>query len=221
MDGENPGGNLRIDSQGDIFGVTETGGTNNLGTLYELPAGSNTVKTLFNFTSADAFPNGGVIADSQGNLYGLTGGSGGAPDGHGAIYEFNMQTQQLTTLFSFNGVNGDTPGSELYLAPDGDLIGTTVYGGEYGFGDIFQFDPETSAITVLHNFSDDGTDGIYPSGIVADSEGNLYGVGGHGGVYGAGTIFELAAPEPRPLALLVFAGIGLISRCRLRSCAAG
>ena len=217
-DGENPGGKLLIDSSGDIFGVTAQGGTNHDGTLYELPNGSNTLKTLFNFTDADAFPSGGVIADSQGNLYGVTGGElgGGGPGGYGTIFKFNIKNQQLSTLFTFNGTDGGSPGGELYLSPSGNLFGTAGFNGEFGLGNIFEFNPQSNALTILHSFSDSNgsTDGIFPSSsLIADAQGDLYGTGGHGGIYGEGTIFELTAvPEPGAIALLAFAGVGFAIR---------
>jgi uncharacterized repeat protein (TIGR03803 family) len=219
--GENPHGNLLMDSNGDMFGVTEIGGRNNDGTLYELPAGSTSLKTLFNFTNADDIPGGGVIADSQGNLYGLTQGDG-EPGDYGTIYQYNINTQQMKTLFTFDGTDGGSPGGQLYLSPSGNLIGAAGFNGLYGLGNIFEFDPQTDALTILHSFSDtDGsTDGYFPSGLVADPQGNLYGVGGHGGIYGAGTIFELAAvPEPCTAALLSFIGMSFIMR--RRSCGKG
>jgi uncharacterized repeat protein (TIGR03803 family) len=215
-DGKNPGGNLLMDSSGDIFGITEAGGTNNDGTLYELPAGSTTLRTLFNFANADAYPGGGVITDSQGNFYGVTSGTlGGGVGGYGTIFKFNINTKQFTTLFTFDGTDGGSPGGQLYLSPSGNLIGTAGFNGLNGLGNIFEFNPQTEALTILHSFDDanGSTDGIFPSGLVADPQGNLYGVGGHGGLYGEGTIFELTAvPEPRTAALLALMGTGLIMR---------
>jgi uncharacterized repeat protein (TIGR03803 family) len=85
-DGEEPTGDkLAIDSNGDLFGTTEYGGTNSDGTIFELTnnAGTYTFTPLYSFCALTdctdgANPNGGVILDNSGNLYGTTefGGTG-------------------------------------------------------------------------------------------------------------------------------------------------
>src|SRR5271154_1319222 len=69
-DGVSPGG-LVADSQGDFYGTTSTGGTNNDGTVFEIPAGTNTINTLVSFNGTDgADPIGPLTFDAAGNLYG-------------------------------------------------------------------------------------------------------------------------------------------------------
>jgi uncharacterized repeat protein (TIGR03803 family) len=77
----------------------------------------------------------------------------------------------------------------------GNLYGTTVGGGTYGYGTVFELTPIAGGgwtERVLHNFNNDGTDGAYPyGGLIFDGAGNLYGTTAWGGTYGNGTVFEI------------------------------
>jgi uncharacterized repeat protein (TIGR03803 family) len=75
---------------------------------------------------------------------------------------------------------------------NGNLYGTTYWGGAYGYGTVFQITP-TNEFSVLHSF--DLTDGSNPvSAPIQASDGNLYGATGTGGIgYGGGTIYEITS----------------------------
>ena len=73
--GANPLGGLLADANGDLFGTTDAGGLNNNGTVFELVNnnGTYTLNTLVNFNGANgAYPNAGLIADANGDLFGTT-----------------------------------------------------------------------------------------------------------------------------------------------------
>ncbi len=97
-------------------------------------------------------------------------------------------------LFSFNGTDGSYPAGSLIRDSHG-LFGTTLYGGAYGYGTVFQLSHKVGggwAHTVLHSFN--GTpDGAVPFGLIMDAAGNLYGTATQGGLYtyGYGTVYEL------------------------------
>ena len=75
--GANPGGGLIMDAAGNSFGPTGLGGTSNGGTVFELAAGSGTITTLASFNGTNgADPNGGLVEDASGNLFGTTAGGG-------------------------------------------------------------------------------------------------------------------------------------------------
>jgi uncharacterized repeat protein (TIGR03803 family) len=119
----------------------------------------------------------------------------------------------LTTLHSFcsesNCTDGQTPTTGLVQSSDGNLYGTTFYGGAQGEGSVFEITPvvplttETNAgvsaaeklriLTTRHSFCSEAncTDGQYPTGLVLASNGNLYGTTSMRGSYGGGTVFEL------------------------------
>ena len=101
------------------------------------------------------------------------------------------QTEKV--LYSFaNSPDGANP---RYVTPvldtNGNLYGTTNYGGAYGFGTAFKLTPSGTQ-TILHSFDVNGTDGAYPVASLVMYKGNLYGTTVEGGTYNIdGTVFEL------------------------------
>ncbi|HJS87869.1 MAG TPA: choice-of-anchor tandem repeat GloVer-containing protein [Acetobacteraceae bacterium] len=103
-------------------------------------------------------------------------------------------TATLTTLASFNGINGSAPG-DLITDANGDLFGTTISGGASGNGTVFELAKTAtgyaSAPITLASFN--GIDGANPvGGLITDANGNLFGTTGGGGAGGNGTVFKLA-----------------------------
>jgi uncharacterized repeat protein (TIGR03803 family) len=85
--GISPNANLIMDAKGDLFGTTYTGTVSGEGTVFELPAGSSTIKTLVTFNGSNGlYCSAGLIADTEGNLYGTTVG-GGANNVPSTIFE--------------------------------------------------------------------------------------------------------------------------------------
>ena len=101
--------------------------------------------------------------------------------------------QTLTTLVNFNGSNGNTPYlMALIQGSDGNVYGTTQYGGTSNRGVVFKMTPG-GVVTVLYSFSN-GSDGEYPAaGLVQGADGNFYGTTRTGGANnGAGTVFKIS-----------------------------
>jgi uncharacterized repeat protein (TIGR03803 family) len=161
-------------------------------------------KVLYTFTGGTdgGFPQGGVIADSAGNLYGTTTSDG--VDHSGVVYELSpgagpgKQTQ--TTLYAFTGGNdGGNPQAGLVADAKGNLYGTTYAGGADGDGVVFELSPPKKGATawtetVLWTFTG-GNDGSLPTcALILDSEGNIYGTTDEGGTGVVGTVFELSPP---------------------------
>ena len=202
MDGLGPcdNGALVFDSAGNIYGTTNAGGAYDNGTVFELSpkAGGGWIEKVlysFNFEAADAaYPYGGLVLDSAGNLYGTA--NGGAY-GRGAVFELIHASSgewTETILHSFNpiGVDGQTPRASLILDAAGNLYGTTL-DGDAGAGTVFELTPTEQGWTetILHNFGT-GTDGAWLySNLIFDSSGNLYGTTWKGGTRSSGTVFEL------------------------------
>jgi uncharacterized repeat protein (TIGR03803 family) len=137
------------------------------------------------------------IFDSLGNLYCTT--SGGGSHGGGTVFKLTPNGSggwTETILYSIGG-SSDSPSEPwggLTFDSAGNLYGTTYYGGENGYGTVFQLKPSNGHwfIKVLHSFNNNGEDGFYPqSGVVLDSAGNLYGTTSEGGAENGGIVYEL------------------------------
>ena len=152
-DGSKPTGKLVFDAGGNLWGTTSSGGTANDGTVFEITSPNTTISTYATIVSFTGAANGsepiaGLTLDSHGNLFGST-FIGGAHN-VGTIFEIPASSNQLTTLFAFNGPNGDRPYSSLYVDSTGTLIGSTVVGGTAGFGTLFEFKPTLTTQIVFH-----------------------------------------------------------------------
>jgi uncharacterized repeat protein (TIGR03803 family) len=195
---------LVTDGVGNRYGTTYYGGTDNVGTVFELsPNGSGwTEKVLYSFSSNGnhgTYPEGGLVLDGAGNLYGTT--TFGGIHGGGTMFELSPNGSggwTETVLHSFGGgTDGGSPYASLIFDGAGNLYGTTQGGGLYFGGTVFEFSPRQGGgwtETVLHNFNpDNGTDGYDPqASLIRDAAGNLYGTTSSGGIHFWGTAFELS-----------------------------
>jgi uncharacterized repeat protein (TIGR03803 family) len=165
-------------------------------------------KVLHTFSGGQdgGFPNGGVVRDRVGNLYGTTEQGGdlscNSPVGCGTVFKLDGSGAE-TVLHEFGGgSDGMTPYAGVILDRAGNLYGTTSAGGNascfksLGCGTVFKLDPNGNE-TVLYRFLG-GTDGAGPiAGLIRDSEGNLYGTTAGGGNSicgfgtGCGTVFKI------------------------------
>jgi uncharacterized repeat protein (TIGR03803 family) len=222
-DGQSPwGGNLLMDSSGNLYGTTRYGGNSlcdslnpvGCGTVFELVHnrdGSYTEKVLHNFgggTDEDGpngyHPYGGLAMDAAGNLYGTTfyGGTYGGTEGFGGVvFELSQSdgnwTEQLLWSFGLEG-DGTFPQGTPVFDKVGNLYGTTESGtGSSAGGIVFELSPGASGWTekIIFQFdvSGDSQTGNSPqAGVVFDASGNLYGTTGYGGPYFMGDVFELS-----------------------------
>jgi uncharacterized repeat protein (TIGR03803 family) len=205
-DGADPDGCLTFDSSGNLYGATFSGGAYGWGTVFELtpttsaPWTETILHSFNNVASEGGFPNGGLIFDSAGNLYGTA--RGDTLTSYGCVFEFSPSgsgwTETVLHTFSNNGTDGTYPEAGLILDSAGDLYGTTEDGGAYssatnaGGGTVFELSAGTWTETLLHSFNNNGSDGAGPAAaLVTDSKGNLYGTTEGGGLYSWGTVFEL------------------------------
>jgi uncharacterized repeat protein (TIGR03803 family) len=214
-DGQSPFAALIADKRGNFFGTTENGGTNNLGTVFELspPVGRQKrwhESILWNFgANGDGVgPEAALVFDQVGNLYGTT--AAGGENRSGTVYELSppggsQSHWRERVLWSF-GQDGDgqVPQDALIIDRRGNLYGTTLNGGSNGSngGTVFELSPPASnqpqwRESVLWSFGAAG-DGVLPEGsLLADQWGNLYGTTGGGGAisFDGGTVFELSPPN--------------------------
>ncbi len=203
-DGSEPEAGVILDSQGNLYGTTVEGGAYGEGTVFEVsPTGTETI--LYNFTcgSDGCFPEGQLVIDSDGNLYGTASAAG---LGAGTVFKLVPSTGVLTTLYSFaGGADGGLPFSGLVFDVEGNLYGTTAYGGAYSRGVVYKLTPSGTE-TVLHSFDPNGKDGLSPqAGVVLDSKGDLYGTTLLGGKSGVGTVYKVT-PSGKETILHSFKG---------------
>src|SRR5262249_50606840 len=120
--GNQPTGRVFLDSNGNLFGTTSSGGMYNCGTVFELQQGSSTITVLANFNDVNGIGPGDVVVDSSGNVFGT---AGGGAFGDGIVYEVKKGSGVITTLGTFNGDNGADPSPSLMEDSSGNLFGTT------------------------------------------------------------------------------------------------
>jgi len=190
-------------TNGRFYGTTVAGGAYGMGNLYELTPGGK-LSNFYSFCSlancADgANPGASPILGADGNLHGTTSGGGSDavyPDGSGTIYKMSLDGV-LTTLYTFCPTAPCTDGSTptgMIQAGDGNLYGSTYFGGSDNAGTIFQLTP-TGEFKVLHSFCSvancaDGQSSNFPP--TQGNDGNFYGAGYDGGS-GGGVFYELTA----------------------------
>jgi uncharacterized repeat protein (TIGR03803 family) len=194
-EGFSPNPGLIFDNSGKLYGTTSEGGTDGYGIAYELsPNGTKTTLYSFQGGSDGANPEAGLIFDGNGNLYGTAfyGGTGCGAPFCGTVFELSPKGTggwTETTLHSFQGgSDGGNPAAGLNFDKNGNLYGSTVYGGP-GYGTVFELSPNGSGgwmENVLLTFPG-GSEGMYPySGLILDPDDNLYGTTYEGGVTGCG-----------------------------------
>ncbi|MBZ5665767.1 MAG: hypothetical protein LAO30_14290 [Acidobacteriia bacterium] len=208
-DGYRPYASLAIDTTGNLYGTTTSGGASSYGTVFKVtPSGTETVLYSFKGGTDGCNPyNSGVVLGKKGVLYGATVACGA--NAVGTVFKLT-RTGTETVLHSFanSGTDGFNPYAGLVLdKTTGNFYGTTYYGGASDAGTVFMVTP-TGTETVVHSFATDGKDGYHPyAGLVLDKTGNLYGTTSAGGVSGLGTAFKIT-PSGTETVLHSFANNG-------------
>lgn len=209
-------GELVFDQAGNIYGVTEFGGSgspypNGEGAVYKLsPSGGGWSESLlYSFRGGEdgEFPYSGVISDEAGNLYGTTrqGGGSGCLDkvGCGTVFQLTQSGSGWTEniIYRFQGSSdGAFPEAGVIFDSAGNLYGTTSTGGnlscDSGFGCGAVFELAHSGNNWMFSSLYDFPNGSGPGGPVAnltrDADGNLYGTTLSDGAHGQGNIFKLS-----------------------------
>jgi len=214
-DGSGPYAGLTLGADGNFYGTTQYGGSNNnciensglgCGTVFRITP-SGTLTTLYNFCSqpncADGYgPQAGLVQGLDGNFYGTA--HWGGTQGNGTVFR-TTPGGSLTTLHSFAGYphDGANPIGGLIQATDGNFYGTTPSAGvHFTGGTIFQMTP-SGALTTLYSFCalPNCDDGSAPyDNLLQATDGNLYGttsMGGNGCNGGfCGTVFKVSTGLP-------------------------
>ena len=210
-DGENPSAGLVQPTDGNFYGTTTYGGAHGTGTVFKITSNGK-LTTLHSFdpggywdsvNSDGSYPYAALVQATNGNLYGTT--NGGGAGGGGTVFEITSNGT-LTTLYNFCTVgpycvDSAYPFAGLIQATDGNLYGTTYYGGDPvstgpsgGEGTVFKI-TTNGTYTRLYSFcsGSDCTDGENPyAGLIQATDGNFYGTT-TGGASGNGTVFKITS----------------------------
>jgi len=194
-DGSSPNGAPLLDKHGNLYGATIYGGAANSGVVFKLaPNGKLTL--LHSFTGKDdgANPQGALLVDAAGNLYGAASLGGestcsikGFPAGSGCGTLWKLAPDgTFTVLHTFENPDkeGAIPQGSLNADAQGNLYGVTEISGEAkqcladtfenGCGTVFKL-TSSGVFSLLHTFTGGSDGGIPYGGLTADAQGNLYG----------------------------------------------
>jgi uncharacterized repeat protein (TIGR03803 family) len=215
-DGAYPEGNLTMDQAGNLYGTTQEGGggckvAKGCGTVLKITSGgTESVLYAFHNTTDGRWPNGGLVVDTGGNLYGTT--YGGRKRNCATVFKVSPVGVE-TVLYTFQcGSDGAQPSAGLVADQSGNLYGTASSGGANlcECGTVFEVS-SGGAFSVLYAFQGGrANDGADPQGqLTVDGAGNLYGTTVLGGSShcgnGCGTVFKLA-PDGTETVLHAFRG---------------
>jgi uncharacterized repeat protein (TIGR03803 family) len=180
-----PAHGLMLSADGHFYGVTRAD------TVYRItPAGEATVLHTFDHKTAGRSPNGGLIEDGAGDLYGTT--ASGGTFNRGTVYRLT-KAGVSTVLHSFAGhrADGAFPSGGLVLV-DNLLYGVSHSGGQHRQGSVFRLSTEGGSYEVLHAFKSAKGAPYWPStGLTRAPDGWLYGASERGGAADGGTVYRI------------------------------
>lgn len=193
-----------FDSEGNLYGTSTAGSTASTycGIIFQLTPGSDgtwTESTIWNFTRRGCTSGTMVVAGSNH----LVGTSGGVVSGiTGALFDLSFAYAQwnLNIFHSFIFSDGASPLTSLTADSSGNLYGTTNLGGDYDLGAVFKMTPhgngdwQESTIYSFQYGSANGVNGVFPSSLILDGIGNVYGATAYGGPINRayGSVFEVS-----------------------------
>ena len=191
-DGDNPRHDAMTPFNGQLYGTTLEGGTNNTGIIFSIGQDGTGYQELFSLAKPTGDQSHSCFVVTDNILYGMT--ADGGDSGEGVIFAFDPFMSNFQTLYSFMcGSLGKEPHGRLTLDPNGTtLYGMTRKGGNHDFGVVFSIDTNGTNYTELHDFAGGGSDGATSDhGYVVQSGHHLYGMTINGGHHNDGVIFKL------------------------------
>ncbi|HEY5750501.1 MAG TPA: choice-of-anchor tandem repeat GloVer-containing protein [Chryseolinea sp.] len=193
INGKSPKGSLLLGTDGNAFGMTEFGGTHDMGVIFlvRVVGRADTFRKLVDFDGATngSNPTGSLVLAADGRMYGMT--RTGGTSGNGVIFSLSRDGTDYKKLMDFNGIaTGGNPKGSLTEFTDGKLYGMTSSGGTYGYGTIFSITP-SGVFTKILDFN--GANGKSPVGdlLVSTSGTVMYGTAYAGGANDDGVLFKL------------------------------
>ena len=219
--GVGPSVSLALGPDGNFYGMCVAGGTNGYGTIFRVTT-NGSFTTLVNFSGTNglylgsrSLGTGSMTVGRDGNFYGVsrygganwTGSANAGTNGCGTVFRLTVGGT-FTTLVNFTGTNGAAPGAEpaasLIQGADGNLYGTTGYGGTNDEGTIFKVTTNgvltslfsfaslvTNGDTANGNFGTNYSGSVAVNGLTPGADGSFYGSTAYGGLGGEGTVFRV------------------------------
>ena len=201
--GREPAASLVNDGAGFMWGTTSTGGTvaggGGDGTVFKVNIATGVLTTMVIFTGEKGAakgqgPEGALVRDSAGFLWGTT--AAGGPHSDGTIFKIKIATGAFQTVVEFNGNDPKNPNSfpTGALCDDGNgfFWGTTGSGGADFNGSVFKVNQHTGKLTTVLQFEDGGDpEGASPGALASDGAGFLWGTTFFGSTGSRGTVFKI------------------------------
>ncbi len=181
---------LLFASNNKFYSMSQSGGANFSGTIYEYNPATNIANIKYSFPGGanGGTPNGDLIQADNGKIYGVTSYHGA--NSKGIIFEYDPATNAYSVKVHFDGTSkGATPFGGLVEASNGKLYGGTLKGGTNDMGVIYEYDPNTGVFTKKYDFDETDGNGLIGA-LTQSSNGKLYGTTAYGGVYDEGVLFE-------------------------------
>ena len=194
-DGSDPKATLIVDSAGNLYGTTFSGGSGGRGTVFRFDNGQDSEDVLYNFSGGTdgGNPLGGLTLANDGTLYGTASRFGCCHrQNNGVVFSLTGTNQRVLYTFS-GGVDGGTPNGDLVLS-NNVLYGTTQTGGPLHHGTVFSLNLADGVETVLHGFTGKADGGSPQAGLSMNAAGVLYGTANTGGSVMKGTVFQWQNP---------------------------
>jgi uncharacterized repeat protein (TIGR03803 family) len=182
VDGVHPEAGLTLGSDGNFYGTTRDGGSNNLGTIFRLTP-NGVLTSLFSFSGTNgSAPQGALTLGEDGNFYGTT-VLGGVPVNFGTVFRFSTNGT-FASIVAFGGTNGANPKCQLVTDAAGNFYGTAfVQGGDLD-GLVFRV-TTNGVLTTLVTLKDT------EDGLTLGTDGNFYGTTPTGGSNNSGAVFRV------------------------------
>lgn len=205
-DGGNPAGRVAMGRDGTLYGTTMGGGAFSSGTVFHLTPPATAPRsaltswnetTIYSFAGNDGqSPQGDLIFDQSGDIYGTTQSGGSA--GNGVIYELSRSGSGWTSTVLYSppiAADGQLPSGGVIFDTSGNLYGVLTNGGPTNHGAVYELSPSGSGWSeqILYGFAG-ANDGANPvGGLILDNAGVLYGTTVTSGSGGGGTAFDITS----------------------------
>src|SRR5262249_41619310 len=144
-----------------------------------------------------------LLSDASGNLFGAANGPAGAVYGSGSVFKLDgSNNYAFSTVWGFGGLDGSQLYGPLISDASGNFYGTTLIGGSYGLGNVYELDASNAyRLNVLDEVT--GSDGsTLFGGLLQDAAGNLYGTTSGEDIGESGTVFMLDSSHAYALSTL-------------------